>query len=59
MIENKRVHAQTQTHMHKRTHTHMHKQTTEGKTEGLPHHLIMVMTFTDARRVLVSLNHPP
>lgn len=43
------------------THIHicMHKQTTEGKTEGLPHHPIMIMTFTDARHVLVCLNHLP
>lgn len=46
-------------HTHILIHTQIctHKQTTEGKTEGLSHHLIMIMTYTDARRVLVSLNH--
>ena len=49
-------------HWHK-THSgvrsNTHKQTTERKIEGLPHHLIMIMTFTDARHVLVYLNHLP
>lgn len=45
--------------MIKHTLVHMRKQTAEGKTGGLPHHRIVIMTFADARHVLVSLTHPP